>query len=322
MSKDDPLFFLNDSILKNGGYVNSHSHLDRSYTVDMSDLNSNCLMNLKDKWLFVDNYKKNATEEDYFNNFKKALDNQKRMSSSVILSFIDIDDVVEYKAFNASIKAKKYAESIGIKLLLANQTLKGVTNKKSRKYIENCIDELDLIGSLPAADKDLDAHFEIVMDWAKSTNKRLHSHVDQLNTIAERETEKLALFTKKYNLESKVTAVHSISLACHPKLYRNKMYKLFQDVDLSFITCPSAWIDSVRSEEVTVTHNSVTPVDELIKYNLTVAIGSDNIHDVYKPFANGDMFVELRFLLESTHVYDIKTLVDICTVNGRRVLGI
>ena len=148
-------------------------------------------MNLKDKWLFVDDYKRKATEEDYFNNFKKSLDSQKSMSTSVILSFIDIDDVVEYKVFNAALKAREYADSIGMKLLLANQTLKGVTTKKSRKYIENCLDEIDIIGSLPAADKDLKAHFDVVMNWAKSTNKRLHSHVDQLNTIKERETELL-----------------------------------------------------------------------------------------------------------------------------------
>ena len=79
-------------------------------------------------------------------------------------------------------------------------------------------------------------------------------------------------------------------------------------------------IQEVRS--FSVTHNSGNSVDEPSKHNLTVAIGSDNIHDVYKPFCNGDMFVELRFLLESTHVYDIPSLVDIYTINGRKILGL
>ena len=40
MDNKNPLVYLNNLILNKGGYVNSHSHLDRSYTVDMLDLNS------------------------------------------------------------------------------------------------------------------------------------------------------------------------------------------------------------------------------------------------------------------------------------------
>ena len=58
----------------------------------------------------------------------------------------------------------------------------------------------------------------------------------------------------------------------------------------------------------TPTHNSITPVEEMLKYGLTVAIGSDNIQDVYKPFSDGNMYTELKFLLECLHLYDIDAL--------------
>ena len=318
----NPQKYLNDLILKSGGYVNAHSHLDRSYTVKMNDLLTKCKSELKEKWKLVDEYKKSATEEDYLNNFKRAIDAQKSFGTSVILSFVDIDEAAEYRAFNAALKAKEYAKENDVTLLLANQTLKGVVDKKARNYIESCLDDLDIIGSLPAADGDINKHFDVIMNWSKDTGKRVHSHVDQLNTILERETEQLALAMQKHNLEGMVTAVHSISLACHPKLYRQKMYGLFRSVGLSFITCPTAWIDSRRKEEVCVNHNSITPVDEMLKNDITVAIGSDNIHDIYKPFSDGNMFTELKFLLEATHTYDISSLVSICTKNGRNVLGI
>ena len=38
--------------------------------------------------------------------------------------------------------------------------------------------------------------------------------------------------------------------------------------------------------------------DEMLKNDITVAIGSDNIHDIYKPFSDGNMFTELKFLLD------------------------
>jgi len=73
---------------------------------------------------------------------------------------------------------------------------------------------------------------------------------------------------------------------------------------------------------MSVTHNAITPIDEMVPLGLTVAIGSDNICDVYKPFSDGDMMTELRFLLEATHFYNVDDLVDIATVNGRKIIGL
>ena len=66
----------------------------------------------------------------------------------------------------------------------------------------------------------------------------MHVHVDQLNTIMEKETELLARLTIKNGLEGMVSAVHSISLACHPKKYREEVYSISRDAGLTFISCP------------------------------------------------------------------------------------
>jgi cytosine/adenosine deaminase-related metal-dependent hydrolase len=143
-----------------------------------------------------------------------------------------------------------------------------------------------------------------------------------LNREGEKETELLARKVIEHGVEGKVTAVHGISIACQPKWYREELYKLCKDSGLSFVACPSAWIDHPRCEVMQPFHNAVTPVDELIQHDITVAIGSDNIHDVYKPFSDGDMFFELRVLLESCKIYDEEVLVKIATENGRKVLGL
>ena len=160
------------------------------------------------------------------------------------------------------------------------------------------------------------------MKEAKTNGQRVHVHVDQLNSAKEKETELLARKTIQHGMEGKVTAVHSISLAAHPKAYREEVYKMALDAGLSFVSCPTAWIDHRRNETMSVSHNAITPIDEMVPRGITVAIGSDNICDVYKPFSNGDMMTELRFLLESTHFYDIEKLVEIATTNGKKVIGI
>ena len=305
-------------IKQNGGYVNAHSHIDRAYTSSYFSNNEQYLF-LKEKWKLVDKIKVQSTTKDYKERMLKCIKNQQDFGVTSLLSFIDIDDVAGFRAIEAATQVK---EETDINFKIACQTLKGVLRPKYEMMIEFQLQNIDIIGSLPAADLDKAKHLDKVMKWAKEYNKRLHVHVDQLNTPEEKETEMLARKTMEWGIEGNVTAVHSISLACHPEYYRNEVYKMSRDAGLSFISCPSAWIDHPRREDLAPIHNSITPVDELIQNDLIVAIGSDNIMDVYKPYCDGDMSFELRMLLEACKIYDEEQLVKIATTNGKKVLGI
>ena len=310
-------------IKANGGFVNAHSHLDRANTAN-SFTSKEKYMFLKEKWKLVDKIKKSSTKLDYENRINKALCEQIDFGVKHVCSFIDLDTIVGSKAISAAYDVSNYNHLKGrINLIIATQTLKGVLHPEERNVLLMNLDKADIIGSLPAADKGRqDEHLDFVMSIAKENNKRLHVHVDQLNTNREKETELLARKTIKWGMEDKVTAVHSISLACHPKHYRQEVYSMSRDAGLSFVACPSAWIDHPRREELAPIHNSITPVDELIENDLVVALGSDNIQDVYKPYCDGDMMFELRMLLEACKIYDEDELVKIATTNGKKVLGI
>lgn len=315
----DPLAELISKI-KKVGFVNVHSHLDRAYSVTKEDFERSVIeQGLFEKWKSVDELKRKSTEEDYYNRIVYACKRQKEKHVKTILTFIDIDDIVQHRAIDAAIQAKKDVSKFGIDLRLACQTLKGVTDPAQRRLIEERMSFIDVIGGLPRVE-DFDAHMDVLCGWGRDTGKSLHIHVDQMNDPSEIETEMLALKAIEYELEGRVTAVHSISLAAHPLKYRKRVYGLSLDAGLSFVTCPTAWIDHRRTDQEMPWHNAVTPVEELVKYGLDVAIGSDNIHDIYKPFANGCMETELRVLLESTHFYDSKTLFKIATSNGLKII--
>ncbi len=320
----DPWQMLLSKIEKAGGFVNSHAHFDRAYTINEKNLHDVVYDHLYHKWLYVDEFKESATINKYCKNIQAALLSQKEFGTTSCLSFIDVDSIVDLKALRAAGLAKQYAATIGVDFKIATQTLKGVISPYERIYLDMALDTglIDVIGSLPGVDKSFEGtHLDIIFELAKKHDKRVHVHVDQLNSPVEKETELLARKTMQHGFEGMVTAVHSISLAAHPRNYRNEVYKMAKDAGLSFITCPTAWIDSRRTEVMTPTHNAITPVDELIKNDLVVAIGSDNIHDVYKPYSTGDMSVELKFLLEATHIYDQDILVKIATENGLKVMG-
>ena len=118
-------------------------------------------------------------------------------------------------------------------------------------------------------------------------------------------------------------AVHAISTSAQPKQYRSELYKKMADVGMAVSVCPGAalgmrQLDQFQSPE----HNSIANVPEMLEAGITVGLGVDNVYDYYQPFIDADMWVELRMLMEACRFYDFDKLVDIATVNGRKLLSI
>jgi len=315
---------LKDIIKQKGGFINAHAHFDRAFTVTEDNMEKVVNYHLFDKWEFVDRFKKSAQVSDYLRNFEMAVISQMHYGVVGALTFVDIDSICGYKALEAAQLAKASAAERGFTLKLCSQALKGVIKPSENELLRDALEQnkLDAIGGLPRTDAPYEqAHLDEILYLGKTYNKRVHVHVDQLNCDLEKETELLARRVMYAGMEGKVTAVHGISIACHNKDYRTDVYKMSADAGLSFVSCPTAWIDSRRKETLTPIHNAITPVEEMLEYGLTVAIGSDNIHDVYKPYSTGDMSTELKFLLEALHMYDPSTLSEIATKNGRLVIG-
>lgn len=308
-------------IIKKGGWVNTHTHLDRSYTLSSKNFHYTSLT-LQEKWQLVNQIKKESSVEDIYNSMAYALENMLQQKTQAIGSFIDVDEVIKDKAICAAQKLRdRYGKQIKIKFI--NQVLKGVISKKARYWFDLGAQFVDIIGGLPAKDKGKEnEHLDVVLTTAKKLKKMAHIHIDQLNTQKEKETELLVNKTIEHGMLGRVTAIHCVSLAAHPINYRKRIYQKIKKTKTMVISCPSAWIDSRRTEELTPVHNAIAPVEELAASGITVGLGTDNIIDIYKPFSDGDMWTELRFLLESCHFYEIDELVKIATDNGLKILGI
>lgn len=308
-------------IKEKGGWVNTHAHLDRAFSLQQ-DTFSFTNSYLKEKWHLVDEMKKNSSVQTIYDRMARAIELFLKQGAQAVGTFIDVDDVMEDKSM---IAARRIKEDFGsdIEIRFANQVLKGVIDPNAKKWFDLSSDFVDIIGGLPAKDfGQEEEHLDILMETAKNKGKLVHVHVDQFNTDEEKETELLARKTIEHGMQGKVTAVHSISVAAHPKKYRYELYDLMKEAELHVISCPTAWIDHNRTERLAPSHNSVTPVDEMIPHGINVAFGTDNINDIYKPFSDGDLWTELRVMLESCHYYDVEKLSDIATVNGLKVLGI
>jgi cytosine/adenosine deaminase-related metal-dependent hydrolase len=315
------------AIQERGGWVNSHAHADRAFTINPDTLDIYQKHSLEEKWDLVDAVKKDASVDDYYGRVCQAIEVMIEQKVSVLGSFIDVDPVCEDRAIKGALKAReKYKDQITIKFI--TQTLKGVINPEARKWFDIGAEYVDIIGGLPRRDKrdygeGKDAeHLDILLSTAKKYGKMVHVHVDQFNTVSDTETEMLCDKTIEHGLEGKVVAVHGISIGAHPKKYREKVYKKMKKAGVMMIACPIAWIDSKRSETLQPFHNSLTPVDELVPAGITVALGTDNICDYMVPFCDGDMWQELSLIATGCRFTNIEELINIATTNGRKVLGI
>lgn len=316
---------IRDEIIKKGGWVNSHAHADRAFTMTPEKITIYQNANLQQKWDLVDEIKRNSTVDDYYRRFSQAIELMISQGVTAFGTFVDIDAVCEDRAIIAAHKAREVYKS-DIILKFANQTLKGVIEPSAKKWFDIGSEMVDMIGGLPYRDeldfgKGLEA-MDILMDKAKSLGKMLHVHVDQFNTPKEKETEQLCDKAIEHGMQGRVVAIHGISISAHPKEYRKMLYQKMRDAQMMVIACPMAWIDSGRKEDLQPFHNALTPADELIPEGITVAIGTDNICDYMVPLCEGDMWQELSLLSAGCRFTNLEEMANIASINGRKVLGL
>ena len=185
---------------------------------------------------------------------------------------------------------------------------------------------IDVIGALPQnAAEDAHSYFERIFLLANETGKPVEAHADEYLRNDERETEALAraaLRAREHGYRQPVSAVHCVTLAAHPRDYRLEIARLLAEAEVGVVICPRAALSMKAIDEPTFMHNAIAPLRELIAEGVTVALGTDNIRDIFTPLSGGRMMEEIEFLAEATRIFDFDLLASIATANGARLLGL
>jgi cytosine deaminase len=308
-----------------GGWVNAHAHIDRSFIINEDNWHLTA-DTLEQKWDYVDQFKRESSVADIERHMARVVELMLEQGAQALGSFIDCDTVVRDKALQAAQRIKdRYGKQI--KLRFIHQPIKGLMDKSERQWFEEAASFVDIIGGLPERDSKIRLpedhradHLDLLFEAGKKHGKPLHVHIDQMNAPEQRDTELLIEKTREHGYKGKVAAVHGLSIAAQPQERRQEIYRGLVEQDITMIACPTGWIDARRNETQAPTHSAVTPVDEMLPAGVRVALGTDNIADIYKPFVDGNLWTELRFLLEATHTYDVRALANIASTNGLRAL--
>lgn len=292
-----------------------HLHIDKSKTIN-NDILDQSFVHMKDKWHLMENIKKQYTKDDLRNRMFNTTSSIVEQGCVKMRTFIDIDKTLELDALEVAIDIKNYWKKKNVDLQIGTQLLEGLETQKDIDLFNEAAKYVDFIGCLPSRDKCPKKHLNIVFNKACELNKCVEAHLDQCNIPTEKETELFCDYVKKYNYHGKARAIHCVSLSSQSIEYQNLIAKRLSDLNIGVIICPSAAISMTQHNEYNAPiHNSIAPVQTLLNHNVNIALGIDNIEDIFMPFCDGNLEFELRLLAESARIYDPNILLKIANNN-------
>ncbi len=299
-------------VAQHGGFACHHAHFDKAYLISMDNLKLG-QVDMQKKWELYKFLKENYTHGDLVERISRGVSKMIEQGTTYCRTMVDADSTVKLLPIKAALEVKRiFRDKITFEVGI--QPLQGVLDAESRRYFAEACELADFVGGLPSRDRPFpEKHLDTIMDIAKCLNKCLDVHVDQENNPLENESELLARKTIEHGLEGRVFGVHAISLAAKPANDQDRIIALLKDAGVGIIVCPSAALSMKQLQMSAPLHNAIAPFSKLIDAGVSLYLGVDNVHDLFMPIVDGDMWVECRMLMEACRFYDIETVARVAS---------
>jgi cytosine deaminase len=322
---------IHENVVKLGGYVNAHAHLDRSGTLDPDYLEHYSLTPLEATNATL-LQKQNLTGELHKGCGYSQADLERRMGFYLremgeqgvkeVVSFIDVTPDVGLSPLNiAGALQKKYRKRL--KFRLAIHPIFGFKLPERWELFVKAAhqDDVGIIGALPEKDERADSiglreHIRRVLKLGIELNKEVHIHVDQANEAGENIS--LDVLKAIYGLgtptisgrnDPTVWLIHVISPSAYDEKKFGLLIKELVQHNIGVICCPRAAISMRQMRSVMApTHNSIARIMEMAYAGVPIRIGTDNIADMFVPTGSGSMLNEILVLSDIIRYYDPRVL--------------
>jgi cytosine/adenosine deaminase-related metal-dependent hydrolase len=302
------LHFL-EAVAQHGGIANHHAHFDKAYLITMDNLRLS-QVDMQKKWELYKHLKENYTYDDLVERISRGVETMIAQGVSYCRTMVDADSTVGLLPTRAALEVKKrYADQILFEIGV--QPLQGVLDPESyEQYAEACA-MADYCGGLPSRDAPREeAHLDVILDLAKRLGKPVDVHVDQENNPLQHETELLAVKTIEHGMQGRVFGIHAISLGAKDESEQDRIIEKIVEAELGIIVCPSAALSMKQLPMNAPLHNSIAPYPKLREAGVKCYLGVDNVHDLFMPMVDGDIWTECRILMEACRFYDIDAVVE------------
>jgi hypothetical protein len=298
-----------EAVERLGGIANHHAHFDKAYLINAENLRLS-QVDMEKKWELYRSLKESYTLEGLIERIGRGVQTMINQGVTYCRTMVDADSTVGLLPIRAALEVKaRFANQIQFEIGV--QPLQGVLDEASyEQYVEACT-LADYCGGLPSRDRPREEkHLDRILELAKKLGKSVDVHVDQENNPDQTETELLALKTIEHGMQGRVFGVHAISLAAKEEREQDRIIEKVREADLGIIICPSAALSMKQLPKIAPLHNSIAPYTKLRDAGVRCYLGVDNVHDLFMPLVDGDIWTECRMLMEACRFYDIDTVAE------------
>lgn len=307
-------------------FVEPHIHLDATQTAGQPNWNqSGTLFEGIERWA---ERKSLLSHEDVKSRAWKTLKWQIANGIQYVRTHVDVSDST-LAALKAMLEVKKeIAPWVDLQIVAFPQ--EGILSyPNGEKLLDQAMEMgADVVGGIP--------HFEftreygvesmhIAFDIARKYNKQIDIHCDEIDDEQSRFVETVAALALKYDMGEKVTASHTTAMHSYNNAYASRLFRLLKMSKIHFVANPLVNIHLQGRFDTYPKRRGVTRVKEMLKNNINVCFGHDDVFDPWYPLGTANMLQVLHMGLHVCQLMGYGQINDglkLVTENSAKALGL
>ena len=307
-------------------FVEPHIHLDSTQTAGQPNWNqSGTLFEGIERWA---ERKSLLSHEDVKSRAWKTLKWQIANGVQYVRTHVDVSDPT-LTALKAMLEVKKeIAPWVDLQIVAFPQ--EGILSyPNGEKLLDQAMEMgADVVGGIP--------HFEftreygvesmhIAFDIARKYNKQIDIHCDEIDDEQSRFVETVAALALKYDIGEKVTASHTTAMHSYNNAYASRLFRLLKMSKIHFVANPLVNIHLQGRFDTYPKRRGVTRVKEMLKNNINVCFGHDDVFDPWYPLGTANMLQVLHMGLHVCQLMGYGQINDglkLVTENSAKALGL
>ena len=307
-------------------FVEPHTHLDATQTAGQPNWNqSGTLFEGIERWA---ERKSLLSHEDVKSRAWKTLKWQIANGVQYVRTHVDVSDPT-LTALKAMLEVKKeIAPWVDLQIVAFPQ--EGILSyPNGEKLLDQAMEMgADVVGGIP--------HFEftreygvesmhIAFDIARKYNKQIDIHCDEIDDEQSRFVETVAALALKYDMGEKVTASHTTAMHSYNNAYASRLFRLLKMSKIHLVANPLVNIHLQGRFDTYPKRRGVTRVKEMLKNNINVCFGHDDVFDPWYPLGTANMLQVLHMGLHVCQLMGYGQINDglkLVTENSAKALGL
>ena len=307
-------------------FVEPHIHLDATQTAGQPNWNqSGTLFEGIERWA---ERKSLLSHEDVKSRAWKTLKWQIANGVQYVRTHVDVSDPT-LTALKAMLEVKKeIAPWVDLQIVAFPQ--EGILSyPNGEKLLDQAMKMgADVVGGIP--------HFEftreygvesmhIAFDITRKYNKQIDIHCDEIDDEQSRFVETVAALALKYDMGEKVTASHTTAMHSYNNAYASRLFRLLKMSKIHFVANPLVNIHLQGRFDTYPKRRGVTRVKEMLKNNINVCFGHDDVFDPWYPLGTANMLQVLHMGLHVCQLMgygQINNGLKLVTENSAKALGL